>query len=135
MLTVLDRFYNIRPTTPDSALNYCDTVAAEIEDTLVNLVFGEADANGVLPDPITLLGAVRGDLERLADELLGLDTRPDNYIGNRDITSANFAGEIRLDLDLLADDRLGAGNRPLGWIGGTSNSPATSYLNLRHDLE
>lgn len=135
VLTVLDRFYNIRSTTPESALSYCDTVAAEIEDSLVNLVFGEADANGVLPDPITLLGAVRGDLERLADELLGLNTRPNNYIGNRDFTSPNFAGEIRLDLDLLADDRLGAGNRPLGWIGGTSNSPATSYLNLRHDLE
>ena len=42
---------------------------------------------------------------------------------------------MRLDLELLADDRLGVGNRPPGWIGGTSNSPATSYLNLRHDLE
>ncbi|MFN8447172.1 MAG: hypothetical protein U0521_00865 [Anaerolineae bacterium] len=135
VLTILNRFYNIQSTTPESALNYCDTVAAEIEDTLVNLVFGEADENGVLPDPITLLGAVRGDLERLADELLGLNTRPSNYIGNRDITSPNFAGEVRLDMDSLADDRLGIGNRPLGWIGGTSNSPATSYLNLRHDLE
>lgn len=135
VLTVLDRFYNIRSTTPESALSYCNTVAAEIEDSLVNLVFGEADTNGVLPDPITLLGAVRGDLERLADELLGLNTRPSNYIGNRDLTSPNFAGEIRLDMDLLADDRLGIGSRPLGWIGGTSNSPATSYLNLRHDLE
>jgi len=135
VLTVLDRFYNIRSTTPESALSYCQTVSAEIQDSLVNLVFGAADENGVLPDPIVLLSAVRGDLERLADELLGLNTRPPNYIGNRDVSSQNFAGEVRLDMDLLADDRLGIGNRPLGWIGGTSNSPATSYLNLRHDLE
>ena len=78
---------------------------------------------------------MRGDLERLADELLGLNTRPERYIGNRDMTAPNFAGDVRLDLELLADDRLGVGNRPPGWIGGTSNSPATSYLNLRHDLE
>ena len=96
---------------------------------------GSPDQNGVLPNPIDLLSAVRGDLERLADELLGLRTRPDRYIGNRDVNTPNFAGDIRLDLDLLADDRLGPGVRPPGWIGGTSNSPMTSYLNLRHDLE
>lgn len=135
ILIVLDRYYNVRPTTPQSALDYCATVAAEIEDNLVNLVFGTPDANGNLPDPIFLLSAVRGDLERLADELLGLNTRPDRYIGNRDVSTPNFAGDLRLDLELLADDRLGVGNRPPGWIGGVSNSPATSYLTLRHDLE
>ncbi|MEP7292109.1 MAG: hypothetical protein ABI835_10005 [Chloroflexota bacterium] len=135
VLTILDRFYDVRATTPESALNYCQTVQSEIEDNLVNLVFGTPDENGNLPDPISLLSAVRGDLERLADELLGLNTRPERYIGNRDVTTPNFAGDVRLDLELLADDRLGVGIRPAGWIGGTSNSPATSYLNLRHDLE
>lgn len=135
ILTVLDRFYNIRPTTPESALSYCQTVQAEIEDTLVNIVFGTPDVDGNLLDPIVLLGAVRGDLERLADELLGLNTRPERYIGNRDVTTPNFAGDVRLDMELLADDQLGVGTRPPGWIGGTANSPAISYLNLRHDLE
>lgn len=135
ILIVLDRFHNIQPTTPESALNYCQTVQAEIEDSLVNIVFGTPDTDGNLLDPITLLGAVRGDLERLADELLGLNTRPERYIGNRDVTTPNFAGDVRLDLDLLADDQLGVGVRPPGWVGGTSNSPAINYLNLRHDLE
>jgi hypothetical protein len=135
ILTVLDRFHNIRPTTPESALSYCQTVQAEIEDTLVNIVFGTPDVDGNLLDPITLLGAVRGDLERLADELFGLNTRPERYIGNRDVTTPNFAGDVRLDLELLADEQLGVGTRPPGWVGGTSNSPAISYLNLRHDLE
>ncbi len=135
VLTVLDKYYNTHITTPESALNYCQTATSDIEDNLINIVFGTPDQNGNLPDPISLLSAVRGDLERLADELLGLNTRPERYIGTRDVTEPNFAGDVRLDLELLADDRLGVGNRPLGWIGGTSNSPATSYLNLRHDLE
>ncbi len=135
LLTVLDRFYNIQSSTVDSALNYCASVDAEIQDDLVNIVFGTPDTNGVLANPIDLLSAVRGDLERLADELLGLNTRPERYIGNRDINAINFSGDVRLDLELLADDQLGFGIRPPGWIGGTSNSPATSYITLRHDLE
>lgn len=134
-LTLLDRFYNVQSQTPESALNYCQAVQSEIEDTLVNIVFGTQSADGTLANPLDLLSAVRGDLERLADELLGLRTRPERYIGNRDVNTTNFAGDVRLDLELLADDRLGVGSRPPGWIGGTSNNPATSYLNLRHDLE
>ncbi len=135
VLSMLNQYYSVRPTTPESALNYCQTVESEIEDNLVNLVFGTPDANGNLPNPIDLLGAARGDLERLADELLGLHTRPDRWIGNRDVNTPSFTGDLRQDLELLADDRLGTGNRPDGWVEGTSNSPAISYLNLRHDIE
>ncbi len=135
VLAVLDKFYNIRSQTPDSSLNYCATVQSEIEDSLINIVFGSPDGSGNLPNPVELLGAVRGDLERLADELLGLRTRPERYIGNRDVTTTSFTGDVRQDLELLADDRLGVGNRPPGWIGSITNSPATSYLNLRHDVE
>ncbi len=134
-LVILDRFYGIRPTTPESALNYCLAVQAEIEDQLSNIVFGTPDANGNLPNPIELLGAVRGDLERLADELLGLNTRPQGYSGDRNVQSATFIGDLVLDMGRLADDQLGAGNRPPGWIGATTNAPTTSYLNLRFDLE
>lgn len=134
-LSILAQFYNVRPQTPESAINYCNAVQAEIEDELVNIVFGTPDANGNLPNPIDLLSAVRGDLERLADELLGLNTRPVGYIGSRDVTSATFVGDILLDMNLLADNVLGAGVRPPAWIGATTNSPATSYLNLRQDLE
>jgi hypothetical protein len=117
ILNVLDKYYNIQSKTPDSALNYCQTVASEIEDSLVNIVFGSPDANGSLPDPINLLGGARGDLERLADELLGLHTRPERYIGNRDTTTPNFVGDMRQDLELLADVTLGINKRPTGWQG------------------
>ncbi len=135
VLTLMARYYSVVPQTPELTLNYCQAVHDEIEDNLVNIVFGTPDQNGALANPIDLLSGVRGDLERLADELLGLRTRPERYIGNRDVNTTSFAGDIRLDLELLADDRLGPGVRPPGWIGGTSNSPITSYLNLRHDLE
>jgi len=134
-LSILNQFYSVRPQTPESALNYCNAVNAEIEDDLVNIVFGTPDANGNLANPIELLGAVRGDLERLADELLGLNTRPPGYIGSRDVTSPTFVGDVLLDMGLLADNALGVGFRPAGWIGATTNSPSTSYLNLRQDLE
>ncbi|MCK6578682.1 MAG: hypothetical protein L6Q98_11310 [Anaerolineae bacterium] len=134
-LTVLDRFYNIRPATPDSALNFCFSIQSEIEDELINIVFGTADANGNLPNPFDLLGAARGDLERLADERLGLQTRPEGWNGERDSNTPNFTGNLRLDLELLADDQTGIGTRPGGYIGLNAGSPASTYLNLRFDLE
>jgi hypothetical protein len=134
-LEMLARFYRILSETPESALNFCQTVASEMQDELTNFIFDTEDEDGNLPDPIQLLGAVRGDQERLADELLGLNTRPEGYTGNRDVESPTLIGDLFLDMALLADDQLGDNVRPPGWIGVVTSSPAISYLNLRHDLE
>lgn len=134
-LTMLQTFYRIGLRTPESAINYCRAVQDELEDELINIVFGTPDAGGNLRDPITELAAVRGDLERLADERLGLNTRPPGWVGNRDRTSTTQIGDLFLDLNLLADDQLGTGERPAGWIGVVTVSPGVSALNLRHDLE
>ncbi|MBE2272096.1 MAG: hypothetical protein IAE80_27925 [Anaerolinea sp.] len=134
-LTILNVFYGVQTQTPESAINYCAAVSAEVEDDLINIVFGTPDANGNLPNPIDLLSAVRGDLERLADELLGLNTRPEGYIASRDVQSPTFVGDILLDMNLLADQQLGIGIRPPGWISGTVTSPASTYLILRRNLE
>ncbi|MCS7003544.1 MAG: hypothetical protein NZ518_11905, partial [Dehalococcoidia bacterium] len=134
-LTMLQTFYRIGLRTPESAINYCRAVQDELEDELINIVFGTPDADGNLRDPITELAAVRGDLERLADERLGLNTRPPGWVGNRDRTSTTLIGDLFLDLNLLADDQLGTGERPAGWIGVVTVSPGVSALNLRHDLE
>ncbi|MDL1901417.1 hypothetical protein FBR02_11655 [Anaerolineae bacterium CFX9] len=135
ILSIVARFYRIQPQTPESALNYCAALRAEFEDELINLIFGTPNANGLLRDPLDDLSAVRGDLERLADELLGLNTRPLGWVGNRDRNSATLIGDIFLDINMLANDQLGDGVRPDGWIGVVTNSPANSALNLRHDLE
>ncbi|NDJ60192.1 MAG: hypothetical protein GYB67_03655, partial [Chloroflexi bacterium] len=132
ILDLLAQFYDVRSTTPESVLDFCASVQAEIEDDLLDIIFNAPGAEVV--DPVDLVAAVRGDLERLADELLGLNTRPEGYIGNRDRTSATLIGDIFLDMGLLADVELDGG-RPNGWIGAISNAPLLSYLNLRNDLE
>lgn len=128
---MLREFYSVETSTPPSVLNYCLSVAAEVEADLVAAVFS-ADKLAQLPAQIL---AIRGDLERLADEKMGLNNRPAGWIGNRDASSPTLVGDIFLDLENLADTLLGEGVRPDGWIGGISNTPATSFQNLRHDLE
>ncbi len=134
-LAMLELFYRFEPITPDSALNYCLSLQAEVDERLNEIVFSTPDSNGIVRDPIPLLSGARGDLERLADELLGLNTRPEGYIGNRDATTPTFIGDLFLDLNSLANLQLGEGVRPDGWIGTVSSSPGSSYYNLRHDIE
>lgn len=135
VVEMLSRFYRINPQTPQSAINYCAAIQAELEDEMVNIVFGTPQRNQPAFDPLDGLAAVRGDLERTADELLGLNTRPVGYVGNRDRGSMTLIGDLFIDINLLADDQLGQGVRPDGWIGVVSTVPAVSYLNLRHDVE
>lgn len=135
LVFVLGNFYRILPQTAESALNYCESLRAELEDELINILYGTPDADGVLVNVNDLLGLVRGDLERTADELLGLNTRPAGYVGNRDATSPGFVGDLFLDLNTLADLEFGQNERPAGWIGAISTSPGANYLNLRHDVE
>ncbi len=135
ILTILDRFYNLQSNTPQSVLRYCQTVEVEITDSLVNIIFGTPGADGRLRDPFALLSGVRGDLERLADELLGLSTRPPGYRGGRDVNAPSFTADVRLDMETLANDRLGADERPAGWDGTASTNPGAAYLALRYDLE
>lgn len=134
-VAMLALFYSYESTTPDSAINYCLALASEIEGQLNDIIFNTPDIDGNLLDPIGLLSGVRGDLERLVDEELGLNTRPEGYIGNRDPLTSTFIGDMFLDLDTFADFQLGDGVRPEGWIGVISNAPGLSYYNLRHDVE
>jgi hypothetical protein len=117
-LTMLDRFYGIRTTTPESSLDYCRAVLIEVEQTLIDLSFDRPGLNGQRPDPIALLSAARGDLERAADELLGLNVRPEGYSEepNREPLSSGFKDAFARDLTALADFQFGFGQRPAGWI-------------------
>jgi len=134
-VALLSNFYNLQSDIPASAFNYCQAVAADIEDELTNIYFGTELADQALLDPLDLIVAVRGDLERLADEKLGLNTRPDDWIGNRDRDSSTLISDLFLDLQRLADEQLGLNVRPEGWIGAVGVSPTSSYFTLRHDLE
>jgi hypothetical protein len=138
VLVALDRFFGLRYNLPESALDYCRTVLVEIENDLLETAFNLPDETGAFPNPSTLLGAVRGDLERTADELLGLDVRPPGYSipPNRDPNSSTFKDDFVRDLNILADSELG-GERPFGWIA-LDPPPADNLLAaiyFRRDLE
>ncbi len=129
---LLNTLYNIRPVTPEGVLDYCRTVAAEVDSELVDLLFNTPEALEQAPE---LVLAARGDLERLADEKLGLGSRPSAWLGNKQLESPSLVSDIFTDLEALADELLGVNQRPLQWIGQISVSPSVSYRNIRHDLE
>jgi hypothetical protein len=132
LVTLMDVFYIIQPGTSTSVFDYCDTLAAEMDDQLSNIILRETGLQSQLPD---LILAVRGDLERLADQVKGLDSRPADWIRNVDRESPSLISDNFLDLESLANDQLGTGRRPEGWIGLVTNSAVISFRNLRHDLE
>jgi hypothetical protein len=125
-----DLFFAIDLETLPSTLNYCASVQAELEEKLADQQ-GRSDA----PGNTELILAVRGDLERLADENLGLNTRPNGWIGNINVESLTLVGDIFLDQETLANELLGLNIRPENWIGVVSNNSFISWRNLRHDLE
>jgi hypothetical protein len=131
LVRLLDERYDVRPRTVTATLNYCDTLRTEVEDDLIGQVLSTSFADQA-PE---LISGVRGDLERLADELLGLNTRPLNWRGNRDEGTASFASDIYIDLEALADDRLGGGTRPQDWVMQPPSSPSLAYRTLRYNLE
>lgn len=132
LVQILSTAFTYNFQTPTTAADYCATIAAEAEQQVLRLVFATPEFEAQLPD-LTL--AVRGDLERLADEEFGVNTRPPEWRGNKDVTTQTFLSDLFLDLDTLASAQLGLGVRPDGWIGVLPNAPALVYRTLRHDLE
>jgi hypothetical protein len=130
LVRLLGDIYNARPNTPESVLNYCLALSNEIESELIRVVF-EAASESALPD---LSLALRGDLERLANELLGVNERPSIWVGNVEEGSPSLVADAAADLETLADLELGNGQRPEGWTNLTS-SPLQGYRNIRFNLE
>jgi hypothetical protein len=124
------QFLGYELITLESTLNYCAVAQSELEERLANDLGFTSD-----PRVPELSLAVRGDLERLADETLGLNVRPPGYIRNVDPESPTLLGDIFLDLETLANELLGSSVRPENWIGVISNNPYISWRSLRHDLE
>ncbi len=129
---LLNSFYNVQPTTAQSVLDYCAAVKSEIESELVISVY-EAQAPGAQVAELSL--ALRGDLERLANELLGVNERPPAWIGNVTADSPTLVPDTAADLERLADIALGSGERPPEWEIFIASSQAVSYRNLRFNLE
>lgn len=130
---LLDFEYNVRPQTDEAVRVYCPAIEDEVEDSLLDQALQQpAIANDTLP---SLVLSVRGDLERLADESLGVNNRPPGWLDNTIVDSPTLAQDVFTDLERLADIVLEPGVRPGGWIGTLQFSPIASFRNLRHDLE
>jgi hypothetical protein len=117
LVEMLNRFEGFDSNTPESALDFCRTLLVELEPQLTELLF-RPDASGSRPDAVALLASARGDLERMADELLGLDVRPEGYLmpPNREPATLSFKADFARDLTILTDDQLGFDQRPAGWL-------------------
>lgn len=130
LVSQVNRTVEFTPVTAISVVNYCQAVAGEAQDRLA--AEGITLVEGDIP---LLLSNIRGDLERLADELLGLDARPAGWLRTITIESNQMANDLLNDLELLATDRYREDNRPPNWIGDIGRSPGIYVRNLRHDLE
>lgn len=129
---ILNSFYNSKLQTTNDAVNYCQTVASENQELTLKEVLTTPEIDQALPDKLL---AARGDIERLADEELGLNTRPSGWIGNKDKNSPSLLSDNFLDLENLANEKLGVGQRPVGWLGQPPAVAVYGFQYLRFNLE
>jgi len=129
---VLRSTFNAKLQTANDAVNYCQQVSSETQELTLKQIFSSPEIDQALPDKIL---AARGDLERLADEVMGLNTRPSGWIGNKDKASPSLLSDNFLDLENLANEKLGIGQRPDGWLGAPPAVPIYGYQYLRFNLE
>ncbi len=129
---ILQVAYNNKFQTPVDAVAYCQSVAGEAQELTLKEVFSTPEIEQALPDKVL---AARGDIERLADEELGLNVRPSGWIGNKDKNSPNLLSDNFLDLENLANEKLGIGQRPPGWLGAPPAVAVYAYQYLRFNLE
>ncbi|MEL6406492.1 MAG: hypothetical protein AAFR81_19135 [Chloroflexota bacterium] len=127
---VLDIEFGIRPVTPETVFNYCGSVSTELADELIPAAIG----NQQVDDVPGLLLAVRGDLERLVDEVLGVDVRPPGWVDNTDVEDPAFIADLNSDLELLADIILD-NRRPDSWLDLSAGTDLSSLRNARFNLE
>jgi hypothetical protein len=129
---VLRTVFDVDFQTAEDSPNYCFNIQAEADEQVLRVVLSGSPAEQAVPEQVL---AIRGDLERLADEKYGLNTRPANWIGNKDVTSATLLSDNFLDLETLANEQLGIGQRPEDWLTTLPGAPIYAYRALRFNLE
>lgn len=129
---LLSDFFGFQTTLADDAFGYCVLLQDEIRTTVLEVEALDITDEAILNEEIL---AVRGDIERIANEVYGVNDRPLGWSGNTDITSPLLLTDNYEDLRLLADETLGTGVRPEGYLGAITDSPLETWRNLRHDLE
>jgi len=132
VVRLLDVIYDQQLQTQQSVANYCLAATLSAENDLAPILFSSSEAQAAIP---ALALALRGDVERLADEVLGLGNRPPGWVGNAQENSPTLVGDASRDIEILADLEFGSGTRPAEWSTFSGTSPAIYYRNMRYDLE
>lgn len=137
VIRILGTIYNTQDTVSLTLLSYCDELRDAIVNNLIAIVYNPTQQDVVANQNLNnQILAVRGDLERLANELFGVNTRPLGWIWQvgMDGTSPTLAVDINSDFDLLLRERLPASQRPR-LLPGLTASTALTARNLRYNLE
>ncbi len=130
-LAVYEQFYNaFSLDVEEGEFGFCTVAESQVQEAVTFLEIDVVDTAAL--DELFL--AVRGDIERLANELYGTNDRPVNWSGNADPESPLLAADNAADIDLLAEDQLGD-ERPPGYSGLASPNSTISFRRQRRDLE
>lgn len=129
---LLSEFFSFNTGLDDDAFGYCVLLQDEVHTAILETYQLDIFDQEVLNQEIL---AVRGDIERIANEVYGVNDRPLGWAGNTDITSPLLLTDNYEDLRILADQTLGVGVRPERFIGSITDSQLETWRNLRYDLE
>lgn len=133
LLRYIELLYDARPTLDPATPLYCGSMAFEIESDLIRVALAPIEGLdfGSLQEKVI---ATRGDLERTANEALGVSVRPDGWIGY-DEESLSFFQDLNTDLEMLANIIYQGAERPDVWGRNIPDSAAISFFNMRYNLE
>jgi hypothetical protein len=133
LIRYIEMLYDARPTVDPTVPNYCDLVEFEIESDLIRVSLAPIQGLdfGSLQEKIV---STRGDLERTANEVLGVSIRPEAWIGY-DEESLSFVQDLNTDIEALANIIYQGAQRPDIWGRNIPDSAAISFFNMRYNLE
>lgn len=133
LVRYVEMIYDARPITANDNPNYCDTLYFDIETDLIRVSLAPIEGLdfGSLQEKII---STRGDLERTANEILGVGVRPDAWIGYNE-ESLSFFQDLNTDIEALANMIYQGAERPNVWGRNIPDSAAISFFNLRYNLE
>ena len=132
LVRIIDVEYGTPFTTPVTTPDFCNAVREELAALLLPIAI---DQQNGFENVAQLSWWLRGDLERLADELFGVGARPPNWVGNIELGSPTMQRDIDIDLERLASDEFTPDIRPAEWLPFVEEAASTSYINLRNNLE
>ncbi len=128
---LMSDFYSFSPDVSLDDFGFCTLLQDELQAAVLET--NGLDLTGQALDDAIL--ATRGDLERLANEVYGVNSRPLGWAGNTDPDSPLLLPDTYEDLRIIADETLGSGVRPPEWIGRQTESSVETWRNLRYDTE